>query len=170
MLTFGYSVEFISGTINVYDTWPRTKKNIGHCYTVWKKDGRVHRNNEPAITCTMGDLYDCGAGHVARYSWRYHDQSHRIDGPSDESLDLWQVWYLHGVSYRYNGPTFMNGRGTVSWYQEGSVSGRIDGPSDIDANGDIGWFVDDTLHRTDGPAIMYADGSYVFYHHGEEVL
>ncbi len=167
MLMFGYSVMFRSRVGDVYGWGIET--GLRYDCIVWKKNGRIHRNDGPAVVSATGDFHDCNEGSAVRYSWQYQDQSHRVGGPSDESLSSWQVWYQYGEMWRHDGPAYMNGMCTVEWCQGEDDLHRTDGPTDIRSNGDIKWFVYSDLHRIDGPAVIYGDGECEFYQYGEEM-
>ncbi len=166
MLAFGYSVEFTSRAINVYCT-TNTHGTDGHGCIIWKKDGRFHRNDGPAIVSTLGDLYvhdTC----VARYAWQRHGLLHRTDGPSDETLESCPSWNQHGEFHRLDGPADMCHDGIFEWYQAGDQH-RLDGPAAIDSDGEIGWYIYDKRHRIDGPAVIGPYGGYEFHQYGEEI-
>ncbi len=169
MLAFGYSVEIASTAFDVYGGYWHDIAGIDHGCIIWMKDGRIHRNDGPAIVSAVGDHHICSAGCVARYAWQYHGQFHRVGGPSNENLNSCQSWSLHGEYCRYDGPTEMYDHSIISWYQDDDLH-RVDGPAIIDSNGDIMWYVHHERHRNDGPATIDSDGKYEYYQHDERVL
>jgi len=51
----------------------------------WKLDGKLHREDGPAIEYPNGDKY-----------WYINDKLHREDGPAITFLDGSKYWYLNG--------------------------------------------------------------------------
>ncbi len=167
MLAFGYSVRFTSQEMSMYCPMATTI-NRSHGSIVWKKNGRIHRNDGPAAVSNGGDLHTHNARHAARYSWLYHGRFHRVDGPSCESFKSYQAWHQHGGSHRRDGPADIYDHGEVGWYQDNNLH-RLDGPASIDNDGVIMWYVHDEQHRTDGPAVICPNGKCMFYQNGVEI-
>ncbi len=138
MLLFGYSVEFTSGTFG----HPESRYTCS--YISWTKNGKRHRNDRPAITSAMGDIYRDDVGHPFDRGWFYHDELHRVGGPASEGIDLYFAWYRHGTLYKCDGPSKIYDNIYVRWTW-GDYPYRHGGPTDIVANGDVYWFLGSTL-------------------------
>jgi hypothetical protein len=71
----------------------------------WYSDGRLHRENGPAV------MYIDGTN-----VWYYHGEIHRDNGPAMEHLNGTKCWYIRGQLHREDGPAmeFLNGSGF--WY------------------------------------------------------
>lgn len=78
--------------------------------------------------------------------WFYDedDQLHREDGPAVMAGDI-EVWYIHGVRHRVDGPAYYNSQGYKEWIRNGKC------------------------HREDGPAVIHTDGSCEWYINGKQV-
>ena len=72
------------------------------------KDGKLHRENGPAVESINGDKY-----------WYINDQLHRIDGPAIEHADGSKQWYLNGQLHRTDGPAIEKINGKKEWYLNG---------------------------------------------------
>ncbi len=163
MLMFGYSVEFESRKVGL--SWAkRTYK-----YTNWTKNGRSHRNDQPAVTSDMGDIYRETVDDSYYRGWFYHGKMHRIDGPAIESIDLYFAWYRHGSSYRCNGPSKTYDDVYVLW-RWGDYDYRERGPVHISSCGNIYWSIGRLFHRTDGPAVIRGDGTTEHWIRGKRSL
>ncbi len=121
MLMFGYNVEL--GAMPV---------RCGHKHTrevQWNKNGRLHRNDQPAIA------------HEHTRVWYYHGKQHRTDGPAVQEGERWFVWLRHGARHRINGPADMYDTICIEWCKYGKHH-RIDGPAMIYNGGDQEWYVE----------------------------
>jgi hypothetical protein len=149
----------------------------------WKLNGRLHREDGPAVESINGNK-----------EWYCHGQLHRVDGPAIEWYDGDKWWYLKGkkyteagwkkqvssmkkrdvnsktVSHEANDPTQQVMEvvedGTKYWKLNGQLH-REDGPAIEWFNGRKDWYLHDKLHREDGPALEYTDGSKFWYLHGQ---
>ena len=54
----------------------------------WYLNGKLHREDGPAIEWANGDK-----------SWYLNDERHREDGPAIEWVDGSKYWYLNGTEY-----------------------------------------------------------------------
>ncbi len=167
MLAFGYSVEIRSTTHYVYG-YRNDRMGMDHGCIVWKKDGRIHRNDGPATISAVGDLYVPNTWCTARYTWQYHGHFHRVGGPSNESLNSCQSWNLYGDSCRCDGPAEMGDHSLIAWYQ-GDDSHRVDGPAFIGSDGDITWYAHDERHRIGGPALIWPNRERAYSQYGKRV-
>jgi hypothetical protein len=109
----------------------------------WYKDGKLHREDGPALEEVNRDKY-----------WYVNGSLHRIDGPAIECVDGSKFWYLNGKRHRLDGPAIEYSNGSKNWYIDGKLH-REDGPAVEFADGHRAWWVDGKLHRIDGPAIDY---------------
>jgi hypothetical protein len=85
----------IEYTVKVYDT--RSK--------YWYLDGKLHREDGPAIEWSDGDK-----------SWYLNGELHREDGPAVEWSDGTKSWYLNGKRHREDGPAVEDWDGYKEWY------------------------------------------------------
>ena len=54
----------------------------------WYLNGKLHRENGPAVEYTIGDKY-----------WYLNDKLHRENGPAVEYASGYKYWYLNGKIY-----------------------------------------------------------------------
>ena len=54
----------------------------------WYLNGKLHREDGPAVEYTDGTKY-----------WYLNGERHRTDGPAVEGVNGYKVWYLNGVEY-----------------------------------------------------------------------
>lgn len=71
------------------------------------RNGRVHRDNGPALTRANGEMY-----------WYQEGQLHREDGPAAYTPGS-KSWYCKGKLHREDGPAVEWIDGTKEWYQHG---------------------------------------------------
>ena len=57
-------------------------------YKNWYLNGKLHREDGPAIEYTNGDKH-----------WYLNGKLHREDGPAVEYSDGYKEWYLNGTEY-----------------------------------------------------------------------
>ena len=70
----------------------------------WRLNGKLHREDGPAIENTDGFK-----------AWYLHDKRHRENGPAVEA-DGFKNWYLNGERHREDGPAIENANGYEAWY------------------------------------------------------
>ena len=75
----------------------------------WYRDGKVHREDGPAIENADG-------GKV----WYLNGKLHREDGPAIEHADGDKSWYLNDKLHREDGPAIEFADGTKFWYLNGN--------------------------------------------------
>ena len=78
--------------------------------TEWRnKEGRLHREDGPAVEFADGDKL-----------WYKNGQLHREDGPAiEEAIGGTRGWYQSGEYYRRDGPSIERAREYKSWYING---------------------------------------------------
>ena len=155
----------------------------------WFKEGKLHRDDGPAIERDNGDKEWCKEGKL-----------HREDGPAIEFADGSKEWYKEGKLHREDGPAiewadrnkeyWLNGkRLPEDWFKQHcsintiptpikdsimnapekiwSVREFNELPTDertgkfVFSSGTTSYYRKGQLHRTDGPAII--DGTYTAY-------
>lgn len=89
----------------------------------WTKDGRLHREDGPAVESLDGTS-----------EWFFDGKRHRADGPAIQDADGDEEWYRHGERHRENGPAIKSAEGTCHWLRSGKLH-REDGPAVEHANG-----------------------------------
>ena len=72
---------------------------------VWYFNGRLHRENGPAMEYITGDKV-----------WWWNGELHRENGPAIENADGDKYWYLNGERHRENGPAVEWANGSKFWY------------------------------------------------------
>lgn len=143
MNIFGYKI-----ICNYYNV----KKYTGKAVTIFGevcyfKDGKLHRENGPAITHLNGS-----------YKWCLNGEKHRINGPAVYVKGVGKEWWVNGDLHRENGPAVECTDGTKYWYVNGMCH-RVDGPAREESNGSKEWWLNGVLHRADGPAVEYVGDS-----------
>ena len=81
----------------------------------WYKDGKLHREDGPAVI--IGSI---------RQEWYRNGELHREDGPAVIDGNNYQVWYRNGELHREDGPAIIDGD-----YQEWWVDGKEIPPSSV---------------------------------------
>jgi len=71
----------------------------------WFLNGKLHREDGPAVECADGSK-----------SWCLNGKLHREDGPAIEYADGTKHWYLNGKLHREDGPAVECADGSKSWY------------------------------------------------------
>ena len=74
----------------------------------WYLNGKLHREDGPAIEFTNGTRY-----------WCLNDKYHREDGPAIEYANGTRCWYLKGKFHREDGPAIEYANGTREWWLNG---------------------------------------------------
>ena len=80
--------------------------------TEWyNKNGKLHREDGPAIEYTDGSKY-----------WYLNGKLHREDGPAIECANGAKRWYINGFLHREDGPAveYTNGR-TEYWINDNHI-------------------------------------------------
>ena len=121
----------------------------------WYKDGKLHREDGPAVEYADGSK-----------EWYIDGLLHREDGPAIEKANGDKMWYIHGVLHREDGPARERANGYKEWCIHGKKH-RVDGPAIEGADGSKGWWVNGKRHREDGPAYEGADGSKEWWVNGK---
>lgn len=75
--------------------------------TEYYKDGRLHRDDGPAVICGNGISY-----------WYRNGKMHRDGGPAADWGDGDHSWYRNGVYHREDGPA-VDWNGEQKWYIDG---------------------------------------------------
>jgi hypothetical protein len=77
----------------------------------WEVDGKLHRENGPAIEAKSGTKV-----------WYINGLQHRDDGPAMETHCGKKVWFKHGKAHREDGPAVedeVNGLNLKEWWIDG---------------------------------------------------
>jgi len=104
----------ISGKVHDQNTLLETKEEqegpIEDDYgsKFWYKNGKLHREDGPAVEGISGSKY-----------WYKNGQLHREDGPAVEYTDGSKLWWLHGQRHREDGPAVEYYDGTKEWWLYG---------------------------------------------------
>ena len=72
------------------------------------QNGRLHREDGPAIEWKNGDKY-----------WYKNGEFHREDGPAIENVNGYKAWYKNGERHREDGPAIECSYGDKEWYKNG---------------------------------------------------
>jgi len=84
------------------------KWDEGGYYAVRNRNGRLHRDDGPAIVYPDGKQY-----------WYRNGRLHRDDGPAVVHPDGRQEWYRNGEFHRDDGPAIVYPDGRQRWYRNG---------------------------------------------------
>ena len=76
--------------------------------TEWRIEGKLHREDGPAIEYTNGGK-----------TWYIDGKLHREDGPACESSSGDKEWYIEGKLHREDGPALEYANGEKYWNIEG---------------------------------------------------
>ena len=71
----------------------------------WYLNGKLHRENGPAVEHANGDKW-----------WCLNGERHRENGPAVEYDDGYKAWWLNGQRHRVNGAAVEHASGTKAWY------------------------------------------------------
>ena len=71
----------------------------------WFFNGKLHRNNGPALESHSGTKY-----------WYINGKLHRDDGPAVEFLNGDKLWYRNNQLHRNDGPAYECANGHARWY------------------------------------------------------
>ena len=74
----------------------------------WYLNGKLHREDGPAVEYANGDL-----------EWYLNGKLHREDGPAVEYVSGTLHWYLNGRRHREDGPAIEFAGGTRYWFLNG---------------------------------------------------
>lgn len=111
----------------------------------WRRHGKLHRTNGPALVCADG-----------MQQWCQYGKLHREGGPARIYGDGREEWWLNDQRHRVGGPAMYGGGPDEVYFFQGQLH-RDDGPAIVSSQVNI-WYVRGILHRTDGPAIECANG------------
>ena len=73
--------------------------------TKWTLNGKLHREDGPAIEYANGDKF-----------WYINGQRHREDGPAIEYAEGNKRWYINNQLHREDGPAVEYADGDKYWY------------------------------------------------------
>ena len=138
----------------------------------WYKEGKLHREDGPAVEFSDGDKH-----------WYKEGKLHREDGPAVECDNGYKAWYKEDIRHREDGPAIEYSNGSKAWYLDGKACSEKEYKAKVSesnivyteeeffklpkdkqtgcvkyANGDKHWYKEGKCHREDGPAIEYANG------------
>ena len=68
-----------------------TVKVLDNGYKEWFLNGKLHREDGPAIEYSNGDKF-----------WLLNGKLHREDGPACECVNGYKIWYLNGIAVTKN--------------------------------------------------------------------
>ena len=74
----------------------------------WKLNGKLHREDGPAIELPNGTKH-----------WCINGKLHREDGPAIEWVSGTKEWYSKGQLHREDGPAYERADGYKEWYING---------------------------------------------------
>ena len=75
--------------------------------TEWYVEGKLHREDGPAVECSNGHK-----------EWYVEGKLHREDGPAAECSDGSKAWYVEDKLHRLDGPAIERSDGSKLWYIE----------------------------------------------------
>ena len=89
----------------------------GRKRTFWRVNGKLHREDGPAIIFSDRNK-----------AWYRNGKLHREDGPADVYPDGREHWYIDGKLHREDGPAVIYPDGSEFWFKDG-LPHREDGPA-----------------------------------------
>jgi hypothetical protein len=96
----------------------------------WYKEGKLHREDGPAVEYLDGTKY-----------WYKEGKLHRDDGPANEYSDGTKIWLKEGELHRLDGPAMEFPNGEKIWYKEGKRH-CLDGPAKELPDGTKEWYIE----------------------------
>ena len=81
----------------------------------WRHDGRLHREDGPAV------IYPSGG-----WAWLNHGLRHRLGGPAVYSPNYSQEWYYYGSHHREDGPAIELNTGSKLWFINGKELSQLE--------------------------------------------
>jgi len=104
------------------------KVHIHHNSCEFRKNGKYHREDGPAVEYSNGDK-----------CWYKNGKRHREDGPAVDLAEGTEYWYINGKLHRVDGPAIEHVSGDKHWYKNGELH-RVDGPAVEHADGRKAWY------------------------------
>ena len=92
-----------------------TCKTYPNGHKEWLLNGKLHREDGPAVECANGDK-----------EWWLNDKRHREDGPAIEYSSGTKVWFLNGKRHREDGPACEYSDGTKAWWLNGEKTTALE--------------------------------------------
>lgn len=77
-------------------------------YSSWYLNGKLHRENGPAIILKNGGEF-----------WWFNGKRHRIGAPAIENVSGYKAWYIHDALHREDGPAVEHPNGDREWWLHG---------------------------------------------------
>jgi hypothetical protein len=97
---------------NIYKLYIKSKQQpvmtVDERGKYWRVNGKLHREDGPAIEYATGDKY-----------WYLNDKLHREDGPAVERINGSKSWHLNDKFHRKDGPAIECADGITYWYLNG---------------------------------------------------
>ena len=84
-----------------------------HEIKIWKKNGKFHREDGPAVIYYDGSEF-----------WYLNGKLHREDGPAVIYSNGTKEWHLKGERHREDGPAVIDSNGTEVWWVDGIEIGN----------------------------------------------
>jgi hypothetical protein len=116
----------------------------------WYKNGKLHRDDGPAIEWANGDK-----------SWYKNGKLYMREGFGTKH------WYKNGKLHKDDGPAAEYSNGDKYWHKNGEYH-RDNGPAIECANGDKYWYKNGKWHRDNGPAIECANGDKEYWYNDQK--
>lgn len=76
--------------------------------TVWYRNGKIHRDDGPAVEFASGGVL-----------WYKYGKRHRVDGPALINRDGTKMWFIEDQLHREDGPAIEYRDGGKVWYLRG---------------------------------------------------
>jgi hypothetical protein len=71
----------------------------------WRLNGKLHREDGPAVEWKNGDK-----------EWCLKGERHRENGPAFERVNGYKEWWLNGEYHREDGPAIIYPNGSKEWW------------------------------------------------------
>jgi hypothetical protein len=142
---------------NIYEVELDRRVKVEKDEIKYYKNGKVHRDDGPALISSDGNVVYCKNGNF-----------HRDNGPAIIGKNGNILYFKYGDLHRDDGPAVIHADGQSFYYKNGIVH-RDDGPAVIGKNGEFAYYKNGVLHRDDGPAIIHADGTKEYWKDGYKI-
>jgi hypothetical protein len=143
--------------------------------TEWRNNGKLHRDDGPAIEYKNGDKL-----------WYQHDKLHRLDGPAIEYENGSQLYFLNDIEYsKKEYWKKVNSASQINTTDQGRSLQKMTCEEFLERSGremknktqeyivkvdniKTAWYnTHHQLHREDGPALEYINGDKFWYFNGK---
>ena len=113
----------------IYSQRIKITDDCGYIRIRYSLEGRLHREDGPALIQSTGDLF-----------WYQNNKFHREDGPAAIWMDGTKRYYINDQLHRVAGPAIIQSNGSKVYYLNGKLH-RLDGPAMENTDGHKEYFI-----------------------------